>query len=241
MIGNVWTPHPGPFPQGRSWQDQMTTRWTILPDPRFAEMQGALRERLGFVARSIEPENFASLLDPLARQVLDHGLAEAGAHEGTIWLQDSEGKHLVPAYNTGPNAEKIVGKFRQPLNAGLISMVFASEQPIVENDVYKNARQSKLLDETLHVQTLSLIAAPLHFLKGCRGVVSCVQLEPQLGGVAAPPCQGSVDQPGIKRTGAIEEAAGFQFTDLRVIQRTASLLSQLIELRLLSSAVGWSD
>jgi len=199
----------------------VSTRWNIVPEPRFAELQGALQERLSATANSIQPHNFSSLLDPLARDVLQRGFAEAGAHEGTIWLLDSDGKHLVPAYNTGPDAEKIVGKFRQSLNSGLICMVFASEQPIVENEVYKDQRQSKALDEALQVETFALIAAPFHFLKACRGVVSCVQLK----------------RPGTKE----RELPGFQFSHLTAIQRTAAVLAQLIELRVLGSAVGWSS
>lgn len=198
----------------------MNTRWNIVPDPRFAELHNALEERLLTIGNSIQPHNFASLLDPLARDVFDRGIADAGAHEGSIWLVDAEGKHLVPAYNNGPNADRLVGKFKQPLNAGLICMVFASEQPIVENDVYKNARQSKLLDETLQVQTYALIAAPFQFLKACRGVISCVQLK----------------RAGMKD----DDLSGFQFAHLTAVQRTAGLLAQLIELRILGSAVGWS-
>ena len=195
----------------------MSARWNIVPDPRFLELQGALQERLAAVTRTVQPENFATLLDPLARDVLDRGFADAGAHEGTIWLLDEKEQSLAPAYNTGPDADKIVGKFTQPLNSGLICMVFASEQPIVENEVHKNARQSKLLDDLLQVQTYALIATPFHLLKSCRGVVSCVQL-------ARPKA----------------ELAGFSFANLTTIQRTAALLSQLIELRLLGSAIGWA-
>jgi hypothetical protein len=198
----------------------VNTRWNIVPDPRFAELQGALHERLAAIGNTIQPQNFASFIDPLVRDVLQRGFAEAGAHEGSLWLPDLDGKHLVPAYNSGPDAEKIVGKFRQPLDAGLICMVFASEQPIVENEVYKNARQSKLLDETLQVQTYALIAVPFHFLKACRGVISCVQL---------------------KRNGTQDsQLSGFQFPHLTAIQRTAAVVAQLIELRVLGSAVGWN-
>jgi hypothetical protein len=199
----------------------VSARLNIVPDPRFAELQGALQERLAAIGNSIQPDNFSSLLDPLGREVFSRGITEARAHEGAIWLLDADRQHLVPAYNTGPNADKIVGKFKQPLNAGLICMVFASEQPIVENEVYKNARQSKLLDETLKVQTYALIAAPFQFLNECRGVISCVQLK----------------RPETKA----DELTGFQFADLTAIQRTAALLAQLIELRLLGSAVGWSS
>ena len=192
----------------------------MVPDPRFAELSSALRERMDAVAKSINPGNFASLLEPLAREVLQKGFEEAGAHEGSIWLPDAAGKHLVPAFNTGPNAGKIVGQFQQPLDSGLICMVFASEQAIVENDVHANALQSKLLDNLLRVQTQALIAAPFHLLRACRGVVSCVQLK-------------SLDDPGAA-------PRGFAFDDLTRVQRAAALCAQLLELRLLSQAVGWT-
>ena len=197
----------------------MDTRWTIVADPRFTELEGALQERMALVAQTVQPENFASLLEPQSREILRRGFAEAGAHEGTVWLPDAAGKHLVPVFNTGPNAEKFVGKFQQPLDVGLICMVFASEQPIVENEVHQNAGQSKLLDNLLQVRTHALMAAPFHFLRACRGVISCVQLTTPGSPAPAP--------------------RGFQFADLTCLQRAGALCSRLLELRLLSHAVGW--
>jgi hypothetical protein len=163
----------------------------------------------------------ASLLDPLMRRTLEQGFADAGAHEGTVWIVDEPGGCLVPALNTGPQSEKLVGKFRQPLNAGLICMVFASEQPFLENEVWKNAQQSKLLDSHLQTRTYSMIAVPFYFLKECRGVISCVQL---------------------KKPGSTEpDPPGFNPAHLMSVQRAAALVSQLIEYRLLGSAVGWTN
>lgn len=199
----------------------MGARLSILPDPLFAGLNGALTERLGRVAATVQPDNLGSLLDPLMRQVLEEGFAEARAHEGTVWLLDASEENLVPAYNTGPNAEQIVGKFRQPLSSGLICMVFATEQAFLENDVPGNTQQSKRLDEMLGWQTLALIAVPFSFLKSCRGVVSCVQL---------------------KRPGAPSpDSPGFQPAHLARVQRTATVLSRLLELRLLSDTVGWKS
>jgi hypothetical protein len=193
----------------------------LLPDPAFLDLKPLLAERLERMAGCIEPQHFASLLDPLTRQTLDQGFAEAGAHEGTVWLLDGGGSHLVPAYNNGPQAAQLVCKFKQPLNTGLICMVFASEQTFLENEVWKNAAQSKLLDTKLQVQTCAMIAVPFYFLRGCRGVVSCVQL---------------------KRPGAyLPDPVGFRPEHLAGVQRAASLCSRLIELRLLSRAVGWTN
>ena len=167
----------------------------------------------------ITPWNFRSLLDTLMQEVFQHGLTATGAHEGTIWLLDPEEQNLVPAYNTGPDADRFVGTFRQPLNEGLVCMVFASEQPFVENEVYKNTRQSRQLDSLLQKQTRALIALPFYFLKGCRGVVSCVQL-------GTPERQ----QPAPR---------GFTHVHLADMQRTVGILSRLLEYRLLGSTVGW--
>ena len=179
-----------------------------------------LMERLERIAAAMQPMQFASLLDSLSRQMLDEGFRKAGADEGTIWLVDPNGEHLVPAYNTGPNAAHFVGKFRQPLNSGLICMVFASEQPFLENEVWKNKQQSKTLDTLLQVDTCSMAAVPFYFLRGCRGVISAVKLRQANGAAAAPP--------------------GFAPGALADIQKTAALVSQLIELRLLSTTVGWA-
>jgi hypothetical protein len=197
----------------------LNARLNILPDPAFLSLKPVLSERLQQIAENLRPDQFGSLLDPLMRQTIARGFVEAGADEGTVWLPDQTGEFLVPAWNTGPQAERLVGKFKQPLNAGLICMVFSSEQPFLENEVWKNTRQSKLLDSMLEVQTNAMIAIPFYFLRACRGVVSCVQLN-RPGRPAGP---------------------GFCPQHLAHVQRAAALLSQLVELKLLSWTVGWSE
>ena len=199
----------------------MNARLNVLPDPAFLDLKTALSERLERLAAGIQPGQFASLLDPLMRQTLERGFAEAGAHEGTVWLLDPGNEFLVPAWNSGPNAGRLVGQFKQPLNAGLICMVFASEQPFLENDVSKNSQQSKLLDSLLQVQTAAMIAVPFYFLSGCRGVVSCVQIKSSRDREADP--------------------GGFLPEHLAHVQRATALLSKLVELKLLSRTVGWSE
>ncbi|PWU12596.1 MAG: hypothetical protein C5B50_21100 [Verrucomicrobia bacterium] len=189
----------------------------LLPEPAFAELKSLLNERLERMAASLRPEQFSSLLDPVMQQVLEEGFTQARADEGTLWLIDAEGENLVPAFNNGPNAERFVGEFRQPLNAGLICMVFSTEQPFIENEVDKNANQSRLLDTRLQVKTHALIAVPFYFLQRCRGVASCVQLKPANRG----------------------NPAGFGPKDLETVQLTANVLGRLLEHRLLGKAVDW--
>jgi hypothetical protein len=198
----------------------LTSKLIISLDSAFDTMTSALAGRLRQIGSSIHAAEFRGLLDPLVCQTLKWGFAEAGAHEGTVWLLDEAGENLEPAYNTGPDAEKIVGSFKQPLGAGLVCMVFASQQPFLENEVYRNAQQSKLLDSRLQTQTHAMIVVPFHFLHDCRGVVSCVQLKPRGG--AGP------DPPGFKPGHIVD------------VQRTVAIMSQLIEFRVLSLAVGWT-
>ena len=62
------------------------------------------------------------------------GHLEVGGCEGTVWLADKEEKNLVAVYNSGEDAASLVG-FEQPIGAGIISMVFAQQQPYCENDI----------------------------------------------------------------------------------------------------------
>src|SRR5881227_494275 len=66
----------------------LNARLNILPDPAFLDLKSALSERLERIAAGLQPEQFASMLDPLMCQTIEHGFAEAGADEGTVWLLD---------------------------------------------------------------------------------------------------------------------------------------------------------
>ncbi len=150
-------------------------RLVVVPDPQLAELAPVLAERLASVAARVRPEHLADLLDPALRTTFRLLLDGVGAHEGTLWLAD--GDALVAAYNTGPDAGRFVPTFRQPLDRGLVSMVYATEQGYGEADVRADARQDRTLDRTLGVTTTAMLAVPFYFGRRLRGVASCVQLE----------------------------------------------------------------
>jgi hypothetical protein len=154
------------------------SRLTLLPDQTLIPLLPALQARLSQVGRSIDARNFCSVLDGTMKGLVDCVVQGIGATEGSIWLLDQATESLTVAYNTGPNSQKLIGKFSQPLSSGLVSMVFSSEQSFIENEVFKNSLQDKTLDSTLKVRTHAMIAVPFYFLDGCRGVASCVQLVP---------------------------------------------------------------
>jgi hypothetical protein len=203
-----------------------STRANFLPEQRFVPLRPALQEHLSKLGTAITPENFLSICDEMLLKLLKETFDRIGANEGSIWLLDSEKQHLVVAFNSGPNTEKIMG-FKQPVSKGIVSMVVASEHPFVENQVYKNAKHSKTLDEKLHKTTYAMIAAPLYFLNEIRGVISCVQLlDVEIhDGKAAP-------------TG--ETPSGFGPAELNAIQTIAAVVRDLIDYRLLGTAVGWN-
>ncbi len=206
-------PHPLPgAPPGHP------PRRAIVPDPAWAAARPALLERLGRFGDELQAGELPAWLTPLMREVLTLGLAEAGADEGTIWLVDEPGQALVATWNNGPHAGKFLGH-RQSLREGLVSLVFASEQPVLENAVDQHPGHSKLVDQKLQVATKSMLVVPFYFLGGCRGVISGVQL----AGHQMPPTR----------------PPGFQGRDLATLQRTAGLLTNLLDLEVLSRVVGW--
>ena len=72
-----------------------------------------------------------------------------------------------------------------------------------------------------------MIAVPLYFLNEVRGVISCVQL---------------LDVVVARGTGGAtgETPAGFGPPDLNAIQTIAAVVRDLIDYRLLGTAVGWN-
>ena len=202
------------------------TRANFLPEQRFVPLRPALQEHLSKLGVAVTPENFLSICDEMLLKLLKETFERIGANEGSIWLLDQAKEHLVVAFNSGPNTAKIMG-FRQPVSKGIVSLVVASEHAFVENQVYKNTKHSKALDEKLHKTTYAMIAVPLYFLNEVRGVISCVQL-----------LDVEVRDGQAEATG--ETPRGFGPPELNAIQTMAAVVRDLIDYRLLGTAVGWN-
>ncbi|MBX7208461.1 MAG: GAF domain-containing protein [Verrucomicrobiaceae bacterium] len=197
----------------------MNDRASLLPSPEFEKLTSLLSDRIMRTASSLNAENFDDFLDPTMKNLLQRAFQNAGAHEGAVWLVDPEGKNLVVCHAWGTRAAQVTG-FAQPLTSGIVSMVLATEQPFCENKVYTNRMQAKALDQKLGVLTCSMIAAPLTFAKGLRGVVSCIKAK-QLAEEPDPP--------------------GFEMAALGEMQFVAHVLGKLIEFELVSVITGWDN
>jgi len=195
----------------------MSERFAVLNDDRLNAIRPIITARLHEAAGLVGGGAFEEFFDGTMQALLRDGLDRIHAHEGTVWLLDPTRSFLMPRFNTGPNASEFVGKFRQTLRSGMISMVVATEQPICENEVHKNQQQDKTLDRQLGLRTCAMIAVPFYFTDEMRGVISGVRLK-------------AADDP--------VEPAGFGLEDLQALQLTATVLTRMIEYRLLSLVLG---
>jgi hypothetical protein len=195
-------------------------RFTLLPDPAFIQLGSRLEQKMEEAASLITSETFDSFADDLMLSVLRSEFEKARADEGSIWLVDSQQNVLIPVYNTGPNAETIVGRFFQPLTSGLISMVFANQQAFCENDMRKNPGHDKSLDTQLDVHTESMIAVPFYYARKCRGVISCVRFWDPTDG--EPPSN-----------------FGFDERSIREVSLASALLERFFTAKLVSRIIGW--
>ena len=199
----------------------MGDRLTQLHDARLVAVRPLIAERVRELAGVASGGSFDEFFDATMRALLVENFRSIGAHEGTVWLLDEGRSALVPRFNSGPNAANFVGRFRQSLRAGMISMVVSTEQPICENEVHQNQQQDKRLDRELGLLTCAMLAVPLYFGSELRGVVSAVQLKPA----------DSVDP----------EPPGFTPAHLGALQMTSSVLARLIEQHLYTMALGIED
>lgn len=197
----------------------MTDRPSLLPSPEFEKLTSLLSDRVMRTAESLSVSNFGEFLDPTMRNLLQRAFQNAGADEGAVWLVDSAAKTLVICHAWGTRAEQVTG-FAQPLTSGIVSMVLATEQAFCENKVYTNRAQAKALDQKLGMLTCSMIAAPLMFAKGLRGVVSCIK---------------------AKQTADEPDPPDFPPTALGEMQFVAHVLGKLIEFELVSVITGWDN
>jgi hypothetical protein len=199
----------------------MGERLTVLSDDRLGHLRSIVRTRLRDLAARAGTGAFDEFFDSTMRAHVETCFRAIGAHEGTVWLLDDSRNYLVPRFNTGPNAASFVGRFRQSVRAGMISMIVSTELPLCENEVSKNQQQDKSLDQKLGLQTCAMLATPLYFAGELRGVISAVQL---------------------RAIGSSEpEPPGFSPQHLETLQLTATVLARLVEQQLLSLAIGLDD
>lgn len=142
----------------------------------------------------------------LCRELLARSARNASAEDTALWLASAD--HLDPVLGSGPHADHFVGRFQQPLNAGIVSYVYASGQPICENAISSHPHHSSLLDSQLGITTDAMVAVPLVTAGQISGVLTCVHTRP---------------------AGSGEPPADFRNADLEEFEFAAACIGRILE------------
>jgi len=193
-------------------------RLNFLKNPDFTQVGTRVEKHIESWISSSNPEDTAGLLDDVCLDVLTRTYELIGGSEGTVWLAGPDASALIAVFNSGPNAKQIVG-FRQPIGSGIISMVFAQQQPYCENEISSKAGHDKTLDRQTSMSTRAMVAIPFYFAYGLRGVISCVQLQ----------------QKGSR------EPSGFESSDVEKMVRAGNSVERLVNGKLLSIVLGFDE
>ncbi len=194
-------------------------RTRLLRNAELDRLGGDLIEHLESWISGGSPVDLIELFDEGALSLLKGAFDHVGGCEGTIWLADSEERNLVASYNSGEDASSLIG-FEQPIGSGIISMVFSQQQPYCENNIQTSSGHDDTLDRKIAKHTTALLAVPLYFAFGLRGVISCVQL---------------------KEVETGEGKKGLSSADIEALALVSNLMERLVNETLLSSALGLSD
>ncbi|MEM7699183.1 MAG: GAF domain-containing protein [Verrucomicrobiota bacterium] len=195
----------------------ISARARLLRQPSFVRLGSELESHIETTISNTPPAELIGFIDEQCLQLLNEAFRAVCSNEGMVWLADCDEHHLVASYNTGLRADELVG-FRQPIGSGIISMVYAQQQPYCENEIGSNAGHDNTLDQKVSKHTKAMIAVPLYFAFRLRGIISCVQFEE--GG-----CGDS----------------GFNSSHVQTLVKVSNTIERLVDSNLLHSALGLND
>ncbi|MEM7700006.1 MAG: GAF domain-containing protein [Verrucomicrobiota bacterium] len=178
--------------------------------PDLAKHSASIESQIVGAALEITPVEFRQMIGDAGREALRSTMECLNADALSVWVNDPAVNQLVVTHSE-PD-EEFVG-WCQPLEEGLISLVYVSEQPICENDVAQNTQHSKRTDDAMGQTTAAMLVVPLYLGGNPRGVISCVQL------ITAP------DQP---------DPPGFTARHINRVRRLSTLIGRLTNYRLLT-------
>jgi hypothetical protein len=212
----------------------MPAPFSSFGDPELSPLADQLAARREQFAVHCLKEKASALIDGLPARLTDTVLKSIGANEGSLWLAVDDGQSLLPIWNNGPDAARFVGSFRLSVTEGITGFVFTSSIAACEAEVCFNQRQHRELDHHLGVLTWAMLAVPLVFSGGVRGVITAVRLI-RLS-----------DLPDIKRVpescdefpADYTPPAAFGLADLSAMETTAGAVGRLIEHRLTAWVLG---
>jgi len=112
-------------------------------------------------------------LDPLLDTIMELGMKVMDAEGCSVLLIDEKEKKLQFAAASGAKKEEIK-KLSLDMGEGVAGWVVQNDQPLLIDDVSKDARFSKRVDEILGQETKSLICIPLKVKQKIIGVMEVI-------------------------------------------------------------------
>jgi hypothetical protein len=183
--------------------------------------QEAESARLRAALRARAADFPASLIKRLIRGKLAECLAGASpaSDETTLWVADRAVGSLVPIHHRGPDPERFLCEVSQPLDSGIISMIFAGGASICENEIETNPDHSPIVDSITGRQTIALLVAPVPVAGRVIAVLSGVK---------------------IQNSGS-DEPRAYSLADLSSLQSASKIAGNLLEDTLLATPDSWID
>jgi len=115
----------------------------------------------------------AMQLDPLLDMIMELGMNVMDAEGCSVLLVDEKEKKLQFVAASGAKKEE-VKKLSLDMGEGVAGWVAQNDQPLLIEDVSKDSRFSKKVDETLEQETKSLICVPLKVKERTIGVMEVI-------------------------------------------------------------------
>jgi len=190
-------------------------RLALLADPRLAEIEPLLAERLEAACRKLTAGNFGSLVDCLMERMMKDAMVFLGAQVLIISMLDAPKEYLVAAYVIGAARKTKVGTRRRVYD-GLRGLVFANEQTFCQNDFTRSPFFDPSVDAEPPIPA-NVLAAPLGIGSEVRCVLTIIKTK------------AATDAP---------DPIGFGPDDVARIDLLAATLGCLIEYRLLGMITG---
>lgn len=110
------------------------------------------------------------------KELLRQAVTGVSAAEGSILLLSDEGRALQFTLCESPVADKLVG-LKQPFEKGITGLAFTLQQPMIVNDVSRDASFDPTVQERSEVKTRSIMVVPLVSPQAEYGVLTAINSE----------------------------------------------------------------
>lgn len=140
------------------------------------ESPEVLRQRVDTLTRLVQVSlvlNSTLALDPLLRFIMDSASALVDAEAASILLLDSDTHHLVFAASSSAGSQGLIGQ-PVPQEGSIAGQVLRENRPLAINDVRRDPRHYRRMDEITQFETRSVLGVPMLIKERPIGVLEAV-------------------------------------------------------------------